>query len=1078
MSARRTASILLRLAAVLVGLLCLLFLAGVIMLHTQPRLLLDPIEKAIAEALPGSHFTALSVRPSLWPSPGAALRDIVLRLPGGNALFAESLECHLDWQALFQRKLRPSLLVLDGFNARLLWPDKASAPALQAEEAQPLLPEPLHGLKLLLRDGHLELLSGLPAGSDTPLPAPLLDVRTVSGELQLPAKERPGALELRVGSLRQTLSAGAPLSVPHTFRQIDIRLDGIQFDSAAPLGLRLRGATANVVTGSGSPLESLALQVQLSPPQQTGLHGNFLLEAVLRPDAYPATARARLHADVPFVFTSGQQWTLHLNDGRVALDDDNARLTMTIRSDATASGTARVAHLSLPHWFSFARALPDGLVTALDALSGTLTFCADAQGVDVPELRATLAGHAFTGSASLKNFQRPVLRLKASTQTADIRQLLPELYGMQTPAPVFAVPPLDADPLEAATSDTGSASSGTISDRTPPLDYDIRLQADNVLCGNLSGRGLHTTITPVPSNRDITRVEIGVDALYGGNATLILDIAERCAIGFKAKSLDARVLDALLPWGLAPRGTLNATATLSAPSDDAGAIIRNLSGTASVELLNGSLNIAGKRQAFSKIQLSTTGRNRMDATGADAPLLRKGAWKLSAQSSSPSVPLAPLDVTLTIDGETGFLLNPFRILGGKHLALRATGTVLGGHTDCTAGLDLAPLKGNLTLRNLKGALAGCSVQGDLTAAALAESPSWTARGTLSCGNLPPLLHHLGMPIPAPGASLPKSLTLSAALALNRSTLRLDSLHGKLDETSFQGSLLRTEAELPHWEAVLRLDRLNLTPYLPQTNKSSKAAPSDLPTARILRGMTANATLEAGELLLGDVPFRQVSARTTLADGKLTLSPCSAQCCGGTVSATLSATARPDDTTATDLYCRFSNVDLAQLSDTADADVRLRGKGSFETRLTGAFRTLDQAFAAQSGTWSMAFGAGSFTTLDPHTKRPDATYQLHGSTASGTLKNEIVTCNDLRLQGKDFNAKGRGIVNLRNNTLDYTINASIPGVPNIPIRYSGSLSDPTRRINAFKTLTGVLGNVGRHAFSIMKDIINVPFSLIK
>ena len=243
-------------------------------------------------------------------------------------------------------------------------------------------------------------------------------------------------------------------------------------------------------------------------------------------------------------------------------------------------------------------------------------------------------------------------------------------------------------------------------------------------------------------------------------------------------------------------------------------------------------------------------------------------------------------------------------------------------------------------------------------------------------------------------------------------------------------------------------------------------------------MTATVTLEAGELVLGEIPFQQVSATAILTNGLLKITPCSASCGGGPVSAALIATARQDDTTATALQLNASEVDLGRLSDMVDVDVRLRGKARFATQLSGVFRTPSQAVAAQNGTWSLNFGTGSFTPLEPRTQKPESTYHILGASASGTLKNAIITCDDLRIQGKDFNARGRGIINLHSNTLDYTINASIPGVPNIPIRYSGSLSDPTRRINAFKVLTSVFANVGRHAFSLMKDIISVPFSIIK
>ena len=1077
MSSRRPASFLIRLAASLAGLLCLAFLAGAIIVHVHPRLLLDPVEKAVSEALPGSRFAASSARPSLWPSPGIVLHDAVLSLPDGNALFAESLECHLSWQAVFQRELSPVLLVLKDFNARLIWPGQPSGIQAKADGVWPHMPEALQGLKVQLRDGHLELLAAVP-DDDTPPAAPLLDARDINGQLLLPAGTHPGSLRLQTDVLRQTLLDKTPIPVPHTLHQLDVRLDGLVAAPSAPLGMHLRGATVSLQGSPGNILEKLALQVQLAPQHTTALKGNVLFEAALRPKAWPDTASALLlNADLPFTLDGGLQWSLSVDDGRVALDDDSAHLTMVLHSDATASGTVRVNHLSLTRWFSFARALPDGLMTALDAMSGTLSFKADAHGVDVPELQATLAGHAFAGSASLTDFQHPVLQIKAATQMANLGRLLPELCGEQQTSPVFATPPLDARPENAVVqrSTQEAAAPSNPEDTGVSLSYDIRLRATDAQLGTLSGKGMSVTITPAPANPDTTRLTLGMDALYGGSASMTMDIADRCTVQLNGKNLDARMLDTLLPKGVTPRGTVNITASLSAPSDSVDTFMQQLAGTASMELLNGSLNVGGTRQAFSRLKLSTTGQvSRTETAGAATKEFWKGTWKLTARASSPSVPLAPLDATLTLDGETGFLSSPFTPLGGRQLRVRTAGTVLGGHTDCTATLDLTLPQGNITLRNLRGALAGCTVQGNAAASSLFNTPALTAQGTVSCSNLSPLLHYLGAPLPRPGASLPKSLSLSASLAFDRSTLRLDKLNGKLDGTAFQGSVSRSQNDLPHWDVTLHFDRLDLGPYLSPSGKD--AAPGS-PTARLLRSMTLSATLTAKELVLGEIPFQQVNANATLENGTLHVAPVSASCCGGPASAVLTATARQDDTTATNLQCSVSDVDLARLSSAADADVQLRGKARFETRLAGVFRTPEQAAAAQSGTWSLTFGAGSFTTLDPRTKRADSTYHIRSASASGTLKNEIIACNDLRIQGRDFSARGRGIINLRSNTLDYTINASIPGVPDIPIRYSGSLNDPTRRINAFRTLTSVFSNIGHHAFSLLKNIINVPFSLI-
>lgn len=182
----------------------------------------------------------------------------------------------------------------------------------------------------------------------------------------------------------------------------------------------------------------------------------------------------------------------------------------------------------------------------------------------------------------------------------------------------------------------------------------------------------------------------------------------------------------------------------------------------------------------------------------------------------------------------------------------------------------------------------------------------------------------------------------------------------------------------------------------------------------------------------------------------------------------------DNTLRLSLQAGLERVNLYTLrrepQKSANKDV-LAGTGVFQVDLTGEARSFGDIPAKIDGTWSMKVDNGYFQS---GTSRRF----FKSMTASGAMRSGVLQSSDLFVNGNNFTVRGGGNVNLVNDTLNYRLNASLPGVPNIPITYSGSIADPQRNINALSTLGGVFANVGKGLFSIVDQVITAPFRFLQ
>lgn len=96
-------------------------------------------------------------------------------------------------------------------------------------------------------------------------------------------------------------------------------------------------------------------------------------------------------------------------------------------------------------------------------------------------------------------------------------------------------------------------------------------------------------------------------------------------------------------------------------------------------------------------------------------------------------------------------------------------------------------------------------------------------------------------------------------------------------------------------------------------------------------------------------------------------------------------------------------------------------------------------------------------------------------ASGALSKGILITRDLNLSGGlSVQAKAASI---SSTTLNYALNVTGPGIPEIPVRYYGSLDAPQRSFNATGILANVFNSIGSGVLNVLDIVVSAPLRLL-
>ena len=302
------------------------------------------------------------------------------------------------------------------------------------------------------------------------------------------------------------------------------------------------------------------------------------------------------------------------------------------------------------------------------------------------------------------------------------------------------------------------------------------------------------------------------------------------------------------------------------------------------------------------------------------------------------------------------------------------------------------------------------------------------------------------------------------------------VNAKLDESTIKAKF--TVAEPYQFEASI--DKINLDRYIggaepaPSGKKEEKPAakkaedtPVDLSP---LKSINAKGKLQVGALEVHGLKLADVSAQLNAANGKVSVAPHSAKLYEGTITGDVTVDANRNHIT---LKEQLQNVAIGPvLRDFAEQD-RLEGKGNVTLDVTTAGATVNAMKRALAGTAKVnlkdgaikginigevirkarsALGGGSQAAAGESSGKPQTDFTE--LSASFNIKNGIAHNEDLDAKAPLFRLGGAGDINIPDNSLNYTVKASIVATSQgqggkerdhlagltVPVRLSGTFDD--------------------------------------
>lgn len=1014
------------------------------LLHHNGALLAYHVEEIVSREVPGLSCTIRRIEPALRPAPGLRLIGLLLRNKGGDALYADACDLGFNWKALFRGNLVPGSVTLHSPLLHLNHPGSDTArkapadfitellrfPSVSAiSSAVPALPDSFSGMQITVRNGELNLLGGALAAFG-------LELRMTLP----PAGEAPAAFLESAALHMENLEFRGEAAVA-ALRRVRLNITDLRLSEN---GFSHGRAGFSAEKCRFGPMREARLDLHLTFKKIDGLpalDGRLETEGLAELNAWPT----------PFAVTASFSSTefrqgLKLKPVILALENDVAILDghLFFQPSLQLNGTAEIQQLNLPRWFGFARELPDGIQQMLDNLKGRLTFVLTPQGLEVPALEAALGGADFQGSGGVQDFRNPVIHIQARTSEFDVAKLFPELAGKNGKA-------LVAPPAVPLLPDSESQEND--------IGYEIRLAADKAVFRNYSGGGLEVALRPLPKG---TRVTASLSRFYEGSLQAALNIEESFAFTFRGAHISAAEFFRAATGSAVLDGTLSTEGSIKVKGSTAEQLFSGFSGTLRVGIDNGSWHREKSSPVpFSHLGLSFSGKGTRDAAHS-GQIGYTGLWQTVFR-------LPDLHVRAALDGAVQFSARTFLPVQISDAPLRTSGTFHGIGGELMGKLDFDAARQRLQLKGFKGNWGAFTASGDITGTELFASPVWEGDLRAETTDLRSFLQNCGLFMNSVPSDALRKAGARSRFTLSDKELRLNNFSGKVDATVFSGMLARSAGAPPFWRADLKLGRLDIDRYFQNSDKKLSTTP--WPTD-ILRSFNLEGRVCIDALTIAGIEQQNAVLPLRVSKGVLEAAPMTSLLYGGQTSGSLRCETMGKGF-LTHLAYVVQNTNMLQLTMARGQNALVAGQGNFKADIRGLLCSSADIPAALNGTWGIRINKGYLGARDDDDRR-----FFNLLSAFGRLQNGIVYSDDLRIHGNDFNVQGKGHVNLVNRTLNYNLRVTAMGLRDIPVTYSGSLSDPRRNVSALGIVTGSLGILGRGIFGLIENMVRSPLHLLK
>ena len=973
----------------------------------------------------------------------------------------------------------PTLDISSDLIQKLLDKKKAEA---QAADAHPFSLSDLPGItgvRISVENGTCRITGAEGKGH--------LSVSGINVDARMPGL-LPGHLDLAVGSLRYTTSAGLDASASDTRLSLSSlrrnHRDMWRSDVAFSFSFQLASLDRLMGHEIAEPYryfpmpESLKLSLtgEFSASPEQSLYkarGTAQSSATLVMNGHPVP----ISLSVPFD-TQNIAEGMDVADADVRMGDDNVvisgRVTGLADGNPVLNGRADIRHFSLARWFGFGQAMTAGLQRALDGITGSFDGMElSLRGVTVSKLKAQVLGIALEGSGSCRDYLKPEILISGHARQADLNSIFPELRGefpdmSHLPPPVL---PLHDD------DDTPQG--------PPHVGYDIHISADSADIMNFRVSGADVHVVPAPSGHPM--LNIAVAGLYGGKATskVYLDDKVRVTADFDRVSMDG-LTRALAGYpaltGLMKKGS----ADISFVGGSGLTILSTLGGTVKASLEKGSLNLDKNASALPFASLAVSAQ-AVASPGKDLKTLPpvmdfRGNWNVDLASKGWSVAAEAKQAALSFSTRNGLPTamrrQPVSIQATLDKSLSSLLAddlkfTLAGKGSYSADSRTVSLS-DATLRHQDFTLAG-----SLSASDVPSRLSLSGKLALSTSSLRRCAALFGVSLPSPaGKSVFRKAEAEASVTVSSQMLSLDKLHGSIDGTSFSGSLHQSLSGRPTLTGALNFPVLNIDDYRSTESRASSSS-TPLPLS-FLKNTDLSLSLSADRLRAFSTTLADVSLPVSQKNGTLS-APLKAVFPGGGQAEAHFQAALAADQSAADLslVTRCRNMNMMSFSRDRGQKTLIGGTGTFDASLRSRQKHWEDWKRALGGKLSLFVSNGAIVTPESgHGDRTRKESRTDFKTMSMTisLSGGVASCRDFLIKGSPITITGGGTASLATETIDAEATVTLAGIPEMPLSITGNLFSPKITYKLLGAVTGTVGNLGSGVIDLVGGVLSAPFKL--
>lgn len=359
-------------------------------------------------------------------------------------------------------------------------------------------------------------------------------------------------------------------------------------------------------------------------------------------------------------------------------------------------------------------------------------------------------------------------------------------------------------------------------------------------------------------------------------------------------------------------------------------------------------------------------------------------------------------------------------------------------------------------------------------------------------DLPSIVAAFALPNPG-GGSLKLNAAGNASVDLAKSSLNT-ALKGKLDESSFDAKFGMAPFSPAAYTFAIDIDRINADRYL---GKGGAAAPASAPAKpagkpagaapgaggpaaqgidlSALRDLRARGTLNVGALTLHNIKAAKLRATLRAGDGKLEISPLTANLYGGSASGSVSATASKAPRFA--LKQSLTGIDVGPLLKDAIDKQPIDGRGNVALDVTSAGGGFDQIKKSLNGSARLELRDGAvhgINVAQSIRKAKAKIGELRGQQADETgtgsvaektdfseltgsfrIANGVARNDDLSLKSPLIRLGGAGDIDLGAERLDYlakvTVVSTLQGQGGPELQALKGLTIPVRLSGPFTAI---------------------------